>query len=107
MAKTVTKNEERTEAAAERAAVKAERDTLKAVAKSGVVKVMFAIDPSLPRDHQFIERCINGVIYRFRRGVMVDVPAAVFETIERKERDKIMSMQKYSGFQDAGQKLDV
>lgn len=107
MAKPITQKDERSEAAAERAAVKAERDTLKAVAKSGVVKVMFTIDPSLPKDHQFIERCINGVIYRYPRGVMVDVPAAVFETIERKERDKIMSMQRYSGFQDGGQKLDV
>lgn len=107
MPKDINQKDEHTEAAVERAAVKVERDTLKAVAKSGAVKVMFALDPSMPKDQQFLEYCINGVIYRYPRGVMVEVPAAVFETIERKERYKMKSMQVYSGFQNAGQKLDV
>ncbi len=92
---------------AERAAVKAEKDTLKAVAESGVVQVMFGLDPAMPEGHQFLEHCINGVIYRYPRGVMVEVPVAVFETIERKEQNKRMSMQMYSGFEGAGKQLNV
>ena len=55
-------------------------------------------------DHEY---CINGVIYRYQRGIMVEVPASVFETIERKEQFKRMSMQLYSGFLDGGKQLDV
>ncbi len=105
-ATTVTK-EERSEDFAEKAAIKAEKNTLKAAAKSGVVKVMFGLDPTMPKDHQFLEYCINGVIYRYQRGIMVEVPASVFETIERKEQFKRMSMQLYSGFLDGGKQLDV
>lgn len=106
MAKEI-KKEERTEEAAEKAAVKAEKETKKAAAKSGPVKVLFGLDPTMPKDHQFLEYCINGVIYRYPRGIMVEVPAAVFETIERKERYKQMSMQLYSGFEGDGKRLDA
>ena len=107
MPKATPAKEIATEAAAEKAAVKAEKDTLKAAAKSGAVKVMFGLDPTMPKDHQFLEYCINGVIYRYPRGVMVEVPASVFETIERKEQYKRMSMQLISGFMDDGKQLDV
>ena len=106
MAKEVTKKDERTEAAVEKAAVKAEKNTLKAARKSGFIRVMFGLDPTM-KDNQFLEYCINGVIYRYPRGVVVEVPAAVFETIERKERYKRMSMQLYSGFEGDGMRLDV
>ena len=65
------------------------------------------IDPTMPKDHQFLEYCINGVIYRYPRGVMVEVPASVFETIERKEQYKRMSMQLISSFMDDGKQLDA
>lgn len=107
MPKENTAKEVITEAAAEKAAVKAEKDTLKAAAASGAVNVMFGLDPTMPKDHQFLEYCINGVIYRYPRGVLVEVPAAVFETIERKEQYKRMSMQMISGFLDGGKQLDV
>ena len=106
MAKEVTKKEERTEEAVEKAAVKAEKNTLKAARTSGFVKVMFGLDPTM-KGNQFLEYCINGIIYRYPRGVVVEVPTAVFETIERKERGKRMSMQTYSGFEGSGKELDV
>ena len=99
MAKEVTKKEERTEEAVEKALKKAAR-------KSGFVKVMFGLDPTM-KGNQFLEYCINGIIYRYPRGVVVEVPTAVFETIERKERGKRMSMQMYSGFEGSGKELDV
>ena len=38
---------------------------------------------------------------------LYNLPTAVFETIERKERGKRMSMQTYSGFEGSGKELDV
>ena len=107
MAPKEIKKDDRTEAAVEKAAIKAEKEIKKAAAKSGPVKVMFGLDPTMPKAHQFLEHCINGVIYRYPRGVVVEVPAAVFETIERKERNKRMSMQVYSGFEGEGRQLDM
>lgn len=96
-----------TEAQSEAAAIKAEKSTMKAIAESGVVNVMFALDPSLPRDNQFLEYCINGNLFRYPRGQIVQVPKAIFETIERKERYKQMSMSVYDKFTGEGVQLSM
>lgn len=107
MAKEIAKKEPRPEVAAEEAVAKVENKTKKVETKPDVVTVMFGIDPSADANHQFLVYCINGTIYSYPRGVMVEVPKKVFEAIEIEERDKRTFMQTYSAYEGDGMRINM
>ena len=98
---------EQSEAASEAVLVKAERDAAKAIAEEETVMMKFEIDPSTDENNQYFEHCINGVIYRYPRGVIVEVPKAIAETLERKAWMRKIGVMNVSAFRGAGRQIGM
>lgn len=96
---------EATEHNAERAAAKIEKDTLKSIAQEEMKTIIIPRDPRFPKEDQFWEYCLNGVIYRYRRGVPQKVPATIYDSVVRKLRMQEQSAVVIAEYSGKGKRL--
>jgi len=101
----VTETETEVTETAEAIGAKIEKETRERIAKDEMVTMMFPKDPALQDNDQFFVHCINGVIYRYKRGEYVQVPKTIADTVERKARMRNEAVQRISAFLGDGKNL--
>lgn len=83
-----------------------EKDTLERIAQEETKTIIIPRDPRFPKEDQFWEYCINGVIYRYRRGVPQEVPATIYDSVVRKLRMQEESAVVIAEYGGSGKKLN-
>lgn len=83
-----------------------ERETERAIQAEEKVTIVIPEDPRVKSDEQFWEHCLNGVVYRYPRGVPVELPKTLAETFLRKLRMQKESAVVISTFKGVGKKLN-
>lgn len=80
--------------------------TEKHMQENELVTMIIPEDPSLGVGDQYWEHCVNGVNYRYKRGVELEIPKDLAETFIRKLKMKKISATVFSGWKGNGRKLD-
>lgn len=88
--------------------IASEIETEKRMQTGEFVDMIFPYNPALGSGDQYFEHCVNGVIYRYKRGEMVHVPKDLADTFARKEQMRTKMSVTYSEFMHGnGKKLDM
>lgn len=81
--------------------------TEKHMQNSELVTMIIPEDPSLGVGDQYWEHCVNGVNYRYKRGVELKIPKDLADTFIRKLKMKKISAMVVSDWKGNGKKLDM
>lgn len=84
-----------------------EKATEKRIAEEKKIAMIIPVDPNFKADEQFWEHCVNGVIYRYQRGVEIQIPASLAETVLRKIRLQKESAVVIGEFAGTGKKIEA
>jgi len=83
-----------------------EKETEQRIQEEDKVTFVIPIDPRFQADQQFWEHNVNGVTYRYPRGVPVQLPKSLAETFLRKLKMQQQSTIVIGQFSGVGKKLD-
>lgn len=53
--------------------------------EKNTVAMQFSIDPSYPPDYQYFEMMIDGVLYCYPRGEVVEIPKKIYDIVKERE----------------------
>ena len=72
-----------------------------------IVEYIIPLDPDMPEGDQWFEYCLNGIVYRLKRGVVHKHPRRYAEAFLRKAELRARRFEAVQEFKNTSKKLNI